>query len=176
MKPLGAILAGGEARRFGSDKALARLDGRALIDHVAAQLAPHCDGLILCGRAGVGGVPDRPTGGLGPLGGLNAALHAAAGRGAARVLLAPCDTPVLPQPLLALLAASEGSCFVAQLPVLGIWKAALAPMCDTYLAAGERASMKAWAAHAGAVAIDWAPPIANINSPDDLSGLTGFFP
>jgi len=176
MKLLGAILAGGEARRFGSDKALARLDGRALIDHVAAQLAPHCDGLILCGRAGEGGVPDRPKGGLGPLGGLNAALHAAAGWGAARVLLAPCDTPVLPQPLLALLAASEGSCFVAQLPVLGIWEAALAPMCDAYLAAGERASMKAWAAHAGAVAIDWAPPIANINSPDDLSGLTGFFP
>lgn len=176
MKPLGAILAGGQARRFGSDKALAQFDGRALIDHVAALLAPYCDGLVLCGRAGEGGIADRPEGGRGPLGGLNAALHAAAARGADRVLLAPCDTPLLPEPLMALLAASVGSCFVVQLPVLGIWETALASSCDAYLAAGGHASMKAWAAHSGAAAIDWDSPIANINSRDDLSVLTGFFP
>lgn len=176
MKPLGAILAGGQARRFGSDKALAELDGRTLIDHVAAQLAPHCDGLLLCGRSGAGGIPDRPEAGRGPLGGLNAALHAAAARGVARVLLAPCDTPLLPQALLAALVSGGGSRFVASLPVLGIWDVSLAPICDAYLAAGGRASMQAWAAHAGAEAILWPAPIANINSRADLSGLTGFFP
>lgn len=176
MRPLGAILAGGQARRFGSDKALAEFAGRTLIDHVAAQLAPHCDGLLLCGRIGEDGIPDRPAPGRGPLGGLNAALHVAAERGVARVLLAPCDTPVLPEALLAALASGGGSRFVASLPVLGIWEAALAPMCDAYLAAGGRASMRAWAAHAGAEAILWPAPIANINSPADLSGLTGFFP
>ncbi|MET3709664.1 molybdopterin-guanine dinucleotide biosynthesis protein A [Sphingomonas trueperi] len=176
MKPLGAILAGGLSRRFGSDKALAPLDGRALIDHVAAALAPHCDGVILCGRAGEGGVPDRPAAGLGPLGGLNAALHEAAARGAARVLVAPCDTPLLPAALLEALVAHDGSCFVAQLPVLGIWDAALAPLCDAYIASGARTSMKAWAAHAGAEAIDWGAAIPNINSCDDLSRVTGFFP
>ena len=176
MKPLGAILAGGLSRRFGSDKALAPLDGRALIDHVAAALAPHCDGVMLCGRAGEGGVPDRPAAGLGPLGGLNAALHEAAARGAARVLVAPCDTPLLPAALLEALVAHDGSCIVAQLPVLGIWDAALAPLCDAYIASGARASMKAWAAHAGAGAIDWGAAIPNINSCDDLSRVTGFFP
>lgn len=176
MKPLGAVLAGGAARRFGSDKALARLAGRTLIDHVSTQLAAYCQGVILCGRAGESGVPDRPHAGLGPLGGLNAALHAAAARGVSRVLVAPCDTPLLPAGLLAALAAAEGSCFVAQLPVLGIWESSLAPLCDTYIASGARASMKAWGAHAGAAPIDWPEAIANINSADDLSGLTGFFP
>ena len=176
MKPLGAILAGGQGRRFGSDKALAALDGRALADHVAAALAPHCDGVILCGRAGEGAIPDRPASGLGPLGGVNAALHEAAERDMARVLVAPCDTPLLPAVLLQALVASDGSCFVAQLPVLGIWDAGLAPLCDAYIASGARASMKAWAAHAGATAIDWGAPIPNINSCDDLSRVTGFFP
>ncbi len=176
MKPLGAILAGGQARRFGSDKAVAELDGRKLIDHVAAALAPHCDGLVVCGRVERGGIPDRPAPGLGPLGGLNAALHAARARGVARVLVAPCDTPLLPAPLLEALVARTNSGFVAQLPVLGIWDAALAPLCDAYIASGERPSMKAWGAHAGAAAIDWGAAIPNINSCDDLSKVTGFFP
>jgi molybdenum cofactor guanylyltransferase len=176
VKLLGAILAGGQARRFGSDKARVEFEGRALIDHVAAALAPHCDGVILCGRTGEGGVPDRPEAGRGPLGGLNAALHAAAERGFDRVLVAPCDTPLLPAPLLAQLAASADSCFVAQLPVLGIWESAHASRCDAYVAAGGRMSMRGWAAHIAARAIDWEAPIANINSCDDLAGLTGFFP
>ncbi|MFM2236672.1 MAG: MobA-like transferase domain, partial [Pseudomonadota bacterium] len=35
MKRLGAIIAGGKATRFGSDKAAAQLNGRPLIEHVA---------------------------------------------------------------------------------------------------------------------------------------------
>ncbi|OAN60176.1 molybdenum cofactor guanylyltransferase [Sphingomonas sp. TDK1] len=176
MKLLGAILAGGKAQRFGSDKAHAEFRGRPLVDHVAAALAPYCDDVILCGRPDEGGAPDLPEPGLGPLGGLNGALHAAAERGFARVLIAPCDTPLLPGPLLESLVAGEGSGFVAQLPVLGIWESRLGPLCDSYLAGGSRASMRAWAAHVGARAIDWEFPIPNINSCDDLSGLTGFFP
>lgn len=176
MRPLGAILAGGAAQRFGSDKALAAWQGQTLIDHVRGALARHCDAVLLCGRAGEDGVPDRPEAGRGPLGGLNAALHAGAARGYDRVLVAPCDTPALPEALLAELAASADSAIVGALPVLGLWETALAPVCDAYLAGGGRASMRAWAAHAGARTIDWPTPIANINSRDDLAGLTGFFP
>lgn len=176
MKPLGAILAGGAARRFGSDKAQAEWNGRPLLDHVADALAPHCAAVLLCGSGREGGIPDRPEPGRGPLGGLNAALHAAAARGYARVLVAPCDTPLLTAPLLAHLAGRPGSCFVASLPVLGLWDSALAPSCDAYLASGGRASMKGWAAHVGAEAIDWPDAIPNINSCEDLAGLTGFFP
>jgi len=176
MKPLGAILAGGAARRFGSDKAVAEWRGQRLIDHVRAALAPHCDAVLVCGQAGADAVPDRPEAGQGPLGGLNAALHAAADRGYRHVLVAPCDTPDLPVELLAALVASVSSAFVAQLPVLGLWDTALAPVCDDYIRSGGRRSMRAWAEHVGAGAIHWPAPIANINSADDLAGLTGFFP
>lgn len=176
MKPLGAILAGGAARRFGSDKALAEWRGQQLIDHVRAALAPHCDAVLVCGRPGADAVPDRPAAGQGPLGGLNAALHAAADLGYRQVLVAPCDTPDLPAALLATLAAGGSSAFVAELPVLGIWQADLAPRCDAYLRGTGRRSMRAWGEHVGARAIDWPKPIANINSIDDLAGLTGFFP
>ncbi|MGK2284557.1 molybdenum cofactor guanylyltransferase [Pedomonas sp. V897] len=99
---LGAILAGGESRRFGRDKAEARLAGKRLLDHVAGQLAPQVDALVVVGgpaRAGYDALPDRPAPGLGPLGGLNAALHEAARRGLAWVLTAPCDAARLPPDL-----------------------------------------------------------------------------
>lgn len=176
MKPIGAILAGGRAQRFGSDKALARLGGRTLIDHVAAQLARYCSSVILCGRVDGDGVLDRPETGRGPLAGLNAALHAGTARGAATVLVAPCDTPVLPDALLALLAAEEQAAYVAQLPVLGVWPTHWAATCDLHLAEDAKASMRGWAARIGAKAIDWPEPIPNINSPEDLAGVSGFFP
>ncbi|PXA92942.1 molybdenum cofactor guanylyltransferase, partial [Nostoc sp. 3335mG] len=59
---LGAILAGGQSSRFGSDKALAELDGRILIDRVASAIQPQVDGLIVVGRIhpGLEAVADRP--------------------------------------------------------------------------------------------------------------------
>ncbi|HEX5645184.1 MAG TPA: NTP transferase domain-containing protein, partial [Erythrobacter sp.] len=39
LKLLGAIIAGGQARRFGSDKAYARYHGQRLIDLVGRALA-----------------------------------------------------------------------------------------------------------------------------------------
>lgn len=176
MKPIGAILAGGRARRFGSDKARAQLAGHTLIDHVAMQLARHCSSVILCGRAEGDWVPDRPDEGRGPLAGLNAALHEGSRRGAATVLIAPCDTPLLPDALLALLAGLPEAAYVAQLPVLGIWPTRWAPLCDQHLAEDETASMRGWGDRIGACAIDWPVPIPNINSPDDLADVSGFFP
>ncbi|HSF13587.1 MAG TPA: NTP transferase domain-containing protein, partial [Erythrobacter sp.] len=49
-KLLGAILAGGQARRFGSDKAQALYQGARLIDRVASALAAQCESVIVCGR------------------------------------------------------------------------------------------------------------------------------
>jgi molybdopterin-guanine dinucleotide biosynthesis protein A len=51
VKRLGAIIAGGKATRFGSDKAAALLNGRPLIEHVADGLREQVDALIVCGRA-----------------------------------------------------------------------------------------------------------------------------
>jgi molybdopterin-guanine dinucleotide biosynthesis protein A len=47
---LGAIIAGGQSRRFGGDKGAAKVGGRALLDHVVAGMIPQCDDLIICER------------------------------------------------------------------------------------------------------------------------------
>ncbi|WP_329958512.1 molybdenum cofactor guanylyltransferase [Sphingomonas sp. Leaf4] len=108
MRVLGAIIAGGQASRFGSDKALAVLDGRALIDRVADALAPQVDTVVVVGRdhGTLASVPDRPAPGLGPLGGIAGALHHAAAQGFTHVLTVPCDAPFLPKNLRELLNAA----------------------------------------------------------------------
>src|SRR3546814_15692547 len=77
MKVLGAILAGGASRRFGSDKAEALIDGEPMLFHVAHRLAAQTDGLVICGRSwgSLRPVADRPRPGMGPLGGLAGALR-----------------------------------------------------------------------------------------------------
>ena len=66
---LGAIVAGGRSRRFGSDKARATVEGRTLFDHVVGALSPQVADIVLCGRdwPGFDSLDDRPEPGLGPL-------------------------------------------------------------------------------------------------------------
>ncbi|WP_292963732.1 dihydrodipicolinate synthase family protein [Novosphingobium sp. UBA1939] len=80
---LGAVLAGGQSSRFGSDKALAELDGRTLLARAVEALQAQCDAVVVVGRedAPVPTLPDRPRPGMGPLGGIAAALHHAAEAG-----------------------------------------------------------------------------------------------
>lgn len=169
MRVLGAVLAGGRSRRFGSDKALAEWRGRPLVDHVAAALVPHVERVVICGRD----LPDRPGPGLGPLGGINAALAHAAVHGFDRVLVAPCDTPLLDERLLTRLAAADGPAFLADLPVIGIWSAALVAHLDEWLATSDDHSVRTWAKAAGAEPLRIPPcelPI-NVNRPANLTDL-----
>jgi len=166
MRLLGAICAGGQSRRFGSDKALALVNGQPLIDHVIARLAPQCTAQVIVGRTH-GGWPvlaDRPTGGAGPLAALNAALHHAAEQGFDAVLTAPCDVPDLPLNLVAMLM--PGPAVLADQPVIGLWPTALGPQLDAWLAAGGRA-VRGFADHVGARQVS-GPALRNINRPADL--------
>lgn len=163
---LGAVFAGGASRRFGSDKALVHVDGRALIDHAIAAISASSDALVVVGRSH-GDWPtlrDRPEGGEGPLAALNAALHHAAAHGFGAVLSVPCDMPDLPRDLAALLVPAPA--VLADHPVVGMWPVALAPLLDDWLAGGER-SVRAFAAHIGARQIA-TPQLRNINRPADL--------
>lgn len=163
---LGAILAGGQSRRFGSDKGSAMLGGRALIDHVAKGLRDHCDAIVILGRKwlGIEALEDRPSPDLGPLGGLNAALHAAQHKGFDAVLLAPCDVlPVWIPPRNAF-----GPIVIAEHPLCGLWPAALAASLDTYLAASSDRSMRSWIAASGAVVMPAAGPFHNLNTRADF--------
>jgi molybdopterin-guanine dinucleotide biosynthesis protein A len=169
---LGAILAGGAARRFGSDKAMAPLRGRTLIDHVGDALEPWVDRVVVCGRNDGSSLtlPDRPAPGLGPLGGLAAALHFAEAHGFARVLTAPCDTPFIDPRVFETLTAANGPAFVESCPVIGIWPASLSHSLDDYLDRREDRAMRAWARCCGADALDLPAPI-NVNRPLDLEAL-----
>ncbi|MFM7348326.1 MAG: molybdenum cofactor guanylyltransferase, partial [Erythrobacter sp.] len=119
IKLLGAILAGGQARRFGSDKAQALYKGARLIDRVATALAAQCEAMVVCGREEPGFVclPDWPEPGLGPLGGLAASLRHAGERGFDGVLSAGVDVPDLPSDLAEALTG-EGAAIVESQPVV----------------------------------------------------------
>lgn len=166
---LGAIIAGGQARRFGGDKALALLDGLPLIDHVAAALRGHVGPVVVCGRdlPGYSCLADRPHPDLGPLGGINAALAHGAGQGFAAVLTLPCDTPRLDPSLLAALTGATQASYLADLPVIGLWPTALSAALDRHLATSDDRSIRRWARSIGAAALDLAAP-ANINRRSDL--------
>ena len=106
MRPFGAILAGGESRRYGAPKALAEVGGRRIIDRVVERLGHACEELIL-----IANDPDlfrdlhlptradlRP--GLGALGGIHAALTWARQEGRPGIVAVACDMPFLSTPLL----------------------------------------------------------------------------
>ncbi|HVF94192.1 MAG TPA: molybdenum cofactor guanylyltransferase [Sphingomonas sp.] len=169
---LGAVLAGGRSRRFGSDKAVALLDGVTLIDRAIAALAPQVDAVVICGRVldGRTCVADRPAKDLGPLGGLNAALHHAVAAGFTAVVSVPCDMPLLPADLVERLRGAGTAGFAATMPVVGLWPARLAAELDAHLAEGGDRSMWRWAARVAAVPVA-IEGLANVNTPEDLRGL-----
>jgi molybdopterin-guanine dinucleotide biosynthesis protein A len=133
-------------------------------------LAAQCKALVICGReeTGFDCLPDRPERGLGPLGGLNAALHHAKAHGFDAVLSAGCDIPNLPTDLAKVLAG-EGAAIVQDQPVVGLWPVALAAELDAYLAEGGR-SLYRFAERVNARQLTINPPLMNINRPEDLSG------
>jgi len=172
---LGVILAGGQGRRFGGDKALATLSGMALLDHAAQALRPVTDDIAIVGRDSPShvSIADWPKAGLGPLGGLCGALLHARDRQFDAILSLPCDTPSLPAGLLDDLAGRSVASFVSDTPVIGLWPCVLADALSDYLDRGGNLAVRAWAKEIGAEALDGWPPIPNVNRPDDLAALRG---
>lgn len=169
---LGAILAGGRSTRFGSDKALALVEGAPLLDHVAKALRAQTDALVVVGRTwpGLASIPDRPAPDQGPLGGLCAALHHAAANGFETVLTAGCDTLPLPADLPALLGPA--SAVVAGQQLIGLWRSDLATALEEYLTSQPDRAIRGWmaAAHVRTVMLDAA--FHNLNTPADLAAFT----
>lgn len=171
MKILGAILAGGKSSRFGSDKAVAWVHGKPLMQHAIDGLTPQVDAIISCGYTwpDVEMIADQPEPGLGPLGGLNAALAIAAERQFDSVLSVSVDSFPIPDDLATLLTKTA-PCYVDNHYTIGNWPASLASALDNHLEQGHR-SMMSWIEKCNATAIlgDW--DILNINSIRDLPEL-----
>jgi len=169
MTVLGAILAGGAARRFGGDKGAALLNGIALIDHVVASLRGQCAEVVIIGRdwPGLLSLPDRPLGGEGPLAGLNAALHHARAQGHQAVLCAGCDSLPVPDDLAARL--TPGPAVIDGHWLLGLWPAPLDDALDHWLADQPDRSIRGWMRQAHARVVPLGAPIFNINTPEMLA-------
>lgn len=172
-----AILAGGESRRMGRDKASLDWHGRPLLDHMielaraagaeVAVAGPHAP-------AGVERLPDAVRG-RGPLGGVLAALH-----WRPRVLVMACDMPRLTAPLLRYLweraVGFDGWTVPADQPLCAVYTRALLPWLEA--AAAEETARSLAAILALAPRRDLTPAelqqagfserdFANLNTPTD---------
>ena len=168
---LGLVLAGGQSSRFGSDKALAEWQGATLLMRAVDQLSGWCDHVVIAGReAGPAPcLPDWPQPGMGPLGGLAAALRLAADEGYDCVLSIGVDSPGLPETLPALLAPAPA--YLAAQPVIGLWPAASAPVLEAMLLGDGSHAMRRFAEAIGARPVELDQPLTNVNRPEDLAAL-----
>ena len=124
-----AVLAGGQSRRMGRDKALMQLGDQTLIERVLAAAYPLGYPRVIIGdpvaygQLGLPVHPDRRPK-LGPLGGLYTALSATT----APVLLLACDLPFLTPAFLRYLVSRRGS----HQAVVPHTATGLQPLCALY--------------------------------------------
>ena len=168
---LGVVLAGGQSSRFGSDKALAQLGGESLLTHAVQTMSRWCDHVVVAGRteAPVPCLADWPRPGMGPLGGIAAALRHAAHNGFGEVLTLGVDCADLPDDLPALLGPAPA--YAISQPVIGLWPASAAGAVEAILLGEGKHSLRALAEAVGARAVELPRDPANINTPADLARL-----
>jgi molybdopterin-guanine dinucleotide biosynthesis protein A len=169
----------------GVDKGLQLLQGRPLIEHVIERLRPQVDHVLINANQNLERyaefscpvVPDRIAGFAGPLAGLDAGLHAS---NAPLLVTVPCDSPFLPDDLVARLAtarsAIDADIAVARTgdqphPVFALVCARVRPHLADFLARGER-KIDRWYADLNVVEVafdDEADAFANINTRAELA-------
>lgn len=174
------VLAGGQSRRMGTDKASMELGGRSLLSRVLHRLRPQAQACAVSGGRQADRLhlddtlvlPDRD--GEGPLAGVLAGLDWAAALGADVLLTAPVDTPFLPDDLsarLVPLAPAYAAGPDRHHPLLAAWPVVAAPALRTWFRRdrGSRAVM-AFCTEIGAKPVRWdsEAPFRNLNTPDDL--------
>lgn len=191
-KTVGALLAGGLARRMGGgDKTLVRIGGQTILDRVIAILRPQCEDLILNAngdpeRFAMTGLPvvaDSIPDFAGPLAGVLAALDWTAGHrpDVEWVATAAADTPFLPADFVTRLHAAriEAETPLAQAetngrthPVNALWNVSLREDLRRALDSGQR-KIDAWTARHGVASAVWSgrpvDPFFNVNTPEDAS-------
>jgi molybdopterin-guanine dinucleotide biosynthesis protein A len=185
----GIVLAGGQGRRMGGvDKGLVDLDGRAMVEHVLARLAPQVGPIVINANQNVeryaafgpAVVSDEVGGFAGPLAGLHAGLSAAATPYGVTV---PCDSPFLPLDLVARLASGLATAgaqlavartFDQPHPVFALVRRDVLPHLTAFLHAGGR-KIDLWYASLRVVEVpfdDCAEAFRNINTRAELSAAS----
>jgi molybdenum cofactor guanylyltransferase len=175
----GLLLAGGESRRMGRDKALMEWRGIPLMMHVRTALASRFTRLLLSAPRARYHEPGLPVvedtiPGAGPLAGVHAALTVC---GTPFVFVVACDMPlVLPEMIDAVLQDAEpGRMTVAGdgtrvQPLFGVYPAAAAGLMHRRLIAGQYSLLDLLNEMRGTV-VDlsaWKGRLVNINTPEDF--------
>lgn len=171
------ILAGGQGRRIGGDKAQVLLGGVPLWRHVFAQVGPQVPRVAVNGEGAFDSVPRvmDEVPGLGPLGGILAAMVWAQSVGAGRVLTVAVDTPFLPLDLVARLGAMESRVVVAETVdglhgTTAVWDVGLEAASRGALEGGTR-KVTDWTQSIGfeRVMFEDARAFFNVNTAEDLA-------
>jgi molybdopterin-guanine dinucleotide biosynthesis protein A len=175
---LGAVLAGGRSSRFGSDKAVALAHGKSLLAHAIETLRQVTTDVVICGGAdqenrkreqeGATVLIDRPAPDMGPLAGLNAALHHGRSAGFKWVLSLACDTPFVPLAVLSHIVAQRQAAFIDRHAVIGLWPTSAGQALDELLTRDGSHSLRAFTRAIAALPLDVPVTIANFNFAKDL--------
>ena len=182
------ILAGGLGRRIGGNKGLQTLHGRALIAWVLEAVRRDSDEILINANTaqeayahfGYRVIADQLPEWQGPLAGLHAALLCAK---TDYVMTVPCDTPFLPEYLLARLldaikqrstdavVAVTGGC---RQPAIAMYRKNVLPILLAYLDSGGR-KVNDWldTLQLSEVVFDNDADFDNINTMEDLARATG---
>ncbi len=180
---IGAILAGGKSRRMGVDKAILKLRGVRLVDHVHEQLCRQVDRVIISGSCdyglGLSVITDDTNGIDGPVAGILAlskwmkdAYPKTRG-----FVTAPVDGPFLPNDLAGRLmgGASSAVAFVDTTvhPTFAFWVWQDIEGVRDQFSRGSQGSLKRLAELVGATPVQWenGADFANINTLNDLEAL-----
>lgn len=184
------ILAGGLGRRMGHvDKGLQLLDGRPLVFSVLQRLAPQAAEVLINANRnreiyaamGYRVIADQFGEFAGPLAGMHAGLSQAQHE---QIAFVPCDTPFLPEDLVARLSVPLGNegvdLVVARTgtqvhPVICLARRRLLPHLTGFLEGGGR-KVDAWYSTLRVVEVnfaDQADAFRNLNTPEDLEAASG---
>jgi molybdopterin-guanine dinucleotide biosynthesis protein A len=190
---VGAILAGGLARRMGGgDKSLRTIGGRTALDRIIERLTPQVRRVILNANADprrfdafhlpvvADGLPDNP----GPLAGVLAALDwaAVADPSLTWVLTLPGDAPFIPRDLVSRLHAARQindatlACATSDNrthPVIALWPVSIRDEVRHAVADQGIRKMEDFTQRYRRATVDWpvtpVDPFFNVNTPDELA-------
>jgi molybdenum cofactor guanylyltransferase len=178
----GLVLAGGQSRRFGGQKALAMLGGETLAARMRRMLRRDCEFVAISGPEDLLGLAcpalsDPPGVPTGPLAGVLAGLCWASSLGAEWLVTAPCDTPLLPDDFTRLLVEGAEAAHAAMAvfasddgmhPLTAAWRIDLLPHLAKALSASHPPAHELAEQLGAAKVAVAAEHLVNINTPDDL--------
>jgi molybdenum cofactor guanylyltransferase len=166
----GVLLVGGASRRFGSPKALARIDGETFAERGRRVLREACEEVLVVGKSDDGlpfDVIDDGTDVRAPIAGVVAGLRAAANDVAVFV---PVDCPwMTPDAVRTLGDACHDAAVPTSGPLPGAWSKSALPLLELRLANGPLALYRTYE-ELDVVTVELDPAVvADIDTPGDLT-------